>query len=395
MRSSILKFSLIGFIFKETFCQNPTFLDTILLEPFHQLRRSVMNLEIRDENKHRYQRQILEPFPCSLKNARSKHIPKSVHKLRPGDIDIIGALGDSITAGFGITATNLLNLVAENRGMVYSIGGQENWRKILTLPNILKLYNPNLFGYSLGPSLSIDRASQFNPAENGAVSDNLPYMAKVLIKRIKKDPRTDLQNHWKFISIMIGANDFCSSICFYKNPENAVQKHQEDLLISLRLLRDNLPKTFVSVITPPDVSQLANFTNSPSQCELTQRIFCPCFVGVRFKNRKDEFQKLIKKFQKIGEKLAGYDEFNRDDFTVVVQPLFEESKIPIGSDGFTDRDYFSVDCFHFSQITHSEAAKALWNNILEPINKKNPNFLARSLRCPTEEHPFLATSRNS
>jgi len=31
----------------------------------------------------------------------------------------------------------------ENRGVVWSIGGQYDWRKYLTLPNILKEFNPN------------------------------------------------------------------------------------------------------------------------------------------------------------------------------------------------------------------------------------------------------------
>ena len=51
---------------------------------------------------------------------------------------------------------------------------------------MLKLYNPNIYGYSLH-SLSTDRKSKFNVAEGGAVSSNMPYMAKILIKRIKND----------------------------------------------------------------------------------------------------------------------------------------------------------------------------------------------------------------
>lgn len=67
----------------------------------------------------------------------------------------------------------------------------------MTLPNILKEFNPNLFGYALGDSLSIDRNSQFNVAEAGAVSSEMPYMAKVLVKRIVADPRVKLNEHWK------------------------------------------------------------------------------------------------------------------------------------------------------------------------------------------------------
>lgn len=91
---------------------------------------------------------------------RSETRPTSVHRLRPGDIDIVGAMGDSLTAGNGIFATNLLHISVENRGMVWSIGGQSTWRQYLTLPNILKEFNPNLYGYSLKDGLSTDRSSK-------------------------------------------------------------------------------------------------------------------------------------------------------------------------------------------------------------------------------------------
>ena len=77
------------------------------------------------------------------------------------------------------------------------LGGDDTWRKITTLPNILKEFNPNLIGYSKGVSLTVDRSSQFNVAEIAAVSYNMPYMAKVLITRILKDPRVNVTSDWK------------------------------------------------------------------------------------------------------------------------------------------------------------------------------------------------------
>lgn len=83
-----------------------------------------------------------------------------MHQLKPGDIDIIGALGDSLTAGSGIFATNFLHLFVESRGAVWSVGGEGTWDQYLTLPNILKEFNPNLYGYSLKDSLTTDRNSK-------------------------------------------------------------------------------------------------------------------------------------------------------------------------------------------------------------------------------------------
>lgn len=59
--------------------------------------------------------------------------------MRPGDIDVIAAMGDSLTAGVGIFATNLIELYIENRGVSFSIGGEGTWRTYLTLPNIFKV----------------------------------------------------------------------------------------------------------------------------------------------------------------------------------------------------------------------------------------------------------------
>lgn len=48
-------------------------------------------------------------------------------------------MGDSLTAGIGIFATNLLDLFIENRGASFTIGGEKSWRTYLTLPNIFKV----------------------------------------------------------------------------------------------------------------------------------------------------------------------------------------------------------------------------------------------------------------
>lgn len=124
-----------------------------------------------------------------------------MHKLRVGDVDVIGALGDSLTAGFGLAATNLFELVIEDRGHSFSIGGQDDWRTFFTIPNILKEFNPKLVGYSLGPSVTTQRKSQFNVAEGGAVSREIPYMAEVLYLRLISDPRVNIKKDWKVVFV--------------------------------------------------------------------------------------------------------------------------------------------------------------------------------------------------
>lgn len=104
--------------------------------------------------------------------ARSKYVPKTVHMLRPGDIDVIGAIGDSLTAGNGAFALDVLQVLLEGRGASWSIGGQKTWRNYLTLPNILKIFNPKLYGFSIADQgISYEKSSRFNVAEPGVRSE--------------------------------------------------------------------------------------------------------------------------------------------------------------------------------------------------------------------------------
>lgn len=82
------------------------------------------------------------------------------------------------------------------------LGGQGSWRQFLTIPNMLKEFNPRLVGYALKDSLSHHRASQFNVGEAGAMSNDLPYMAGQLIKRIRSDARINIEKDWKVITYL-------------------------------------------------------------------------------------------------------------------------------------------------------------------------------------------------
>ncbi|ELK14087.1 Phospholipase B1, membrane-associated [Pteropus alecto] len=56
----------------------------------------------------------------------------------------------------------------------------------------------------------------------------------------------------------------------------------------------------------------------------------------------------------------------RKDFTVVVQPFFQNTLVPLNERGDADHTFFSEDCFHFSERGHAEMAIALWNNMESP-----------------------------
>ncbi|PBC31991.1 Phospholipase B1, membrane-associated [Apis cerana cerana] len=327
---------------------------------------------------------------------RSPTVPDSVNRLRPGDIDVIAAMGDSITTGAGLLATNTMQLSIENRGMMATIGGEETWRKVLTLPNIFKEFNHNLIGYALGNSLTSHPASQLNVAEGGALSMDMPYMAKFLINRMKKDPRIDINNHWKFISILIGPNDFCA-MCNNPSPSIILKNHKKDLINTLRILRDNLPRSFVAVIISPHIKEIAKARRGRFswRCYLISTIECPCLLAVQYKERRQEYFEIINKWQELEEEIVNYPEFHTNNFTVISLPAIKNMKVPLAEDGLTDLSYFSIDCFHLSQKSHAILAYNIWNNLLEPIGNKSDqmsyqNFF-KTFLCPISERPYLMT----
>lgn len=91
------------------------------------------NTGTRRHDSTHFQKKIPQniPFPCETRGFRSRVRPSSVHKLMPGDIDIIAALGDSLTSATAANSANILEVLVENRGLSWCIGGQGNEKLIL------------------------------------------------------------------------------------------------------------------------------------------------------------------------------------------------------------------------------------------------------------------------
>lgn len=211
---------------------------------FHTISDLIIHVSSRTKHERHHDNIYQEPFtddapfPCRVDYAISKEVPTSVHKLRPGDINIIAAIGDSLTIGFGATATNIHELASEHRGLSFSIGGQWNWRNSTTLPNILKVFNPNLIGYSFNDTDHND----FNMAQISAVSSDMKSMAEKLMKLMKSDPRVNFANHWKLITITIGGNDICSAMCMIERPEEFPEIYKHRLVKTLNYIKSRIPR---------------------------------------------------------------------------------------------------------------------------------------------------------
>ncbi|GFR70294.1 phospholipase B1, membrane-associated [Elysia marginata] len=93
-----------------------------------------VNEMLEEERSQQPERWKLGAFPCpSL--APSDSIPTSVHRLRPADIKVVAAIGDSYStarAGGGIRPFNML---FDYRGNSWSIGGDRDYDFQTTLPS--------------------------------------------------------------------------------------------------------------------------------------------------------------------------------------------------------------------------------------------------------------------
>ncbi|XP_049546327.1 phospholipase B1, membrane-associated-like [Anopheles darlingi] len=340
------------------------------------------------------------PFPCDVSLGRSAKVPSSVHKLRPGDIRVIAAMGDSLTAASGASATQFTDLYQENRGLAWSIGGQWDWRNVTTLPNILKVFNPQLVGYSYGDSMPFHWETQFNMAEIGAVSYDIPHMARAMVERIRRDRRVDWKRDWKMVTIAIGGNDICTFVCMMQQPEQLPYKHRLRLQKTLRYLRDNMPRTFVNVVSVPSVKKVITLEDKPFVCQSLHHGECSCWIGKLY-NQSDASRKrwarIQEQFISVEREVAESAEFRGlDEFAVVYQPWSLNVTMKMNGKK-VDYSLLSYDCFHMSQKGNAYAGTALWNNLLEPPGKKSASWrpLMKNFKCPTKESPYLFTYDNS
>ncbi|KAL4648972.1 phospholipase B1, membrane-associated-like [Arapaima gigas] len=356
-------------------------------------------------SNYTYKGPVLTPPPVTnwgsnlscVDRAPSSTIPTSVHKLRPGDIKVVAALGDSITAGFGAKSKNIIQLKTEYRGVSWNIGGDNNLESVTTLPNILREFNPSLRGFSVGQG---SQKKGFNMAVSGAKASQVPAQVQNLIQAMKESKEIDFEKDWKLITLFIGANDLCQ-YCLDRNNLSPLN-YSHHLRQSLDLLYNNVPRVMVNILQIMQIEGLRKIKSDTLGCSLLQRNLCPCILTLSEDSLElNEMKMINREYQVSSCRLlifqGRYD--GREDFTVVLQPYFQNTIIPLSVDGTPDLSYFSVDCFHFSERGHAEMAIALWNNMLEPVGSKqtfnNFTYDRNKIKCPLEAQPYIYTRMNS
>jgi len=142
-------------------------------------------------------------FSCNTFVSTSPR-PTSVHALRPNDIEIIGAIGDSLTAANGAKAGTILGLIEECRGVSWSMGSEKSdVSQSITLPNILRKFNPNLYGASTGSGGSTSTNAVFNMARPGETSHEMVTQATNLVNKMKQTTGINYAQAWKLVTFLL------------------------------------------------------------------------------------------------------------------------------------------------------------------------------------------------
>ncbi|GMR39527.1 hypothetical protein PMAYCL1PPCAC_09722, partial [Pristionchus mayeri] len=330
---------------------------------------------------------------------RSKTMPKSVHALRPADIDIVAAMGDSLTAanGAGVEGHDVLAIAIQYRGLTWSVGGDNTLDEHITMANILKKFNPNVFGYSIRTgSANVWETAHLNAGIPGAHSTWMYDQANDLVRRMTEHPDIDFFNQWKLVHIFIGGNDVCSW-CFRGDAFDG-DHYRDQLRTAIQYLKENMPKTIVVLTGMIDVSLLRRVDRAHELCADIHTFECKCEGNATVTD--EALSGICHSYMDKTMELQDSGEFDTtDDFTLIIEPyLSTTTDIGRNPDGTPNMDFFAPDCFHFAAYGHAIVARNLWNNMLQPVGGKRPANLTDNgepLLCPDPSCPFIRTTKNS
>ncbi|KAL6486458.1 hypothetical protein MHYP_G00058500 [Metynnis hypsauchen] len=339
------------------------------------------------------------PFRCPDMTP-STSIPTSVELVKAADIKVIAALGDSLTTAIGANATTVLGIPIEFRHVSWSIGGYGTFQDVITLANIIRLFNPSVVGPAPTKTVHGTPAplseTGFNLAVTGHNTFNLPGQTRHLIDTLKTYEGVNFDEDWKLLTILIGMNDICD-YCKDKSLFS-VENFVHYMSVSLEMLMNEVPRLIVNVVQILPMETLREVQKPTPGC-LLQRSFCSCLVKPA--TGSADLKELIEvnlQFQTALEQLLYSARFFKSDFAVVLQPFLKYADPPRHPNGKIDMSFFTPDCFHFTMKGHEELAKGLWNNMFQPEGEK---FMVESfsnpiqLMCPPVDHPYIYTKPNA
>uniref|UniRef100_A0A914UZU2 Uncharacterized protein n=1 Tax=Plectus sambesii TaxID=2011161 RepID=A0A914UZU2_9BILA len=342
----------------------------------------------------------VQNYNCPGLMGKSKTVPTNVNSVRPADINVVAALGDSLTAANGAGAQDPIEVILQYRGLAFQIGGDKGLENHVTIPNVLKKYNPQVFGASTGiGTVNVWDVAKLDAGVPGAVSGDLYDQAVDLVAKMQTHQEIDVNNDWKLIGIFIGGNDMCAYCKDGATPAaHSAANFAANIGRAVAYLQQKLPRTIISITGMFQMQMLRQVDSNQMFCQALHLFECGCESDDAFTNQ--QMQAASQAYQAAQMQLQNNGTFESDTFTLVIQPFLRDvTQPPLTSDGKVDLDFFAPDCFHFSQLGHAVAAKGLWNNIVQAVGSKTTNYdlsnEATALACPDPNCPFIRTTKNS
>jgi phospholipase B1 len=206
-----------------------------------------------------------------------------------------------------------------------------------------------------------------------------------LVKQIRENQHVDIDNDWKLLTLLIGANDLCLG-CTGIFPHLTADEFQRHLNETLMEIKKALPRTFVNIVLVGNLSEIYTLSLQSPYCVDVHRLLpieclCAFTAGALGDKLRKDLDDLAQAYNDRIRKVAAWWAGQRyEDFAAIPQPFFSgttAANFPI--------DFLSdLDCFHPSLLAHQNMAKALWNNMLTPAAKKRTSFdFTKPFVCPT------------
>ena len=175
----------------------------------------------------------------------------------------------------GAGASTIIGLSTEYRGLSWSIGGDDNLEEVVSLANVLRKFNPNVFGFNTGTTFmpTTKQGKGFNVAVSGQEANHMDEQAQRLVDRMRASNDINFENDWKMVTLFIGGNDLCD-YCKDKALHSPKQ-YINDIIAALDILYKSLPRTFVNLVTVLNVNEVKKL-NLNLVCNGLHKVTCPC-----------------------------------------------------------------------------------------------------------------------
>jgi len=299
---------------------------------------------------------------------------------------VVLALGDSMSAGFAMQGYPP-RILEEWRGYVWSIGGEDGAN---TIPNWLQNYNPNLQGMALGNTWPLVQGAWLDGGVSKAKVADVPPQIDYLVNTMKTQYAgvIDFENDWKLLTLFIGSNNLCGS-CTADNRTTPAY-FEDHLRAVLKKIHTDIPRVFVNMMTVFNISGVWDAGMTSEYCRvlwdgITNKE-CHCLTtGVPSDRLTMDIR--AQDFNRISYKLAAeFAALNDPEFTVVVQPGVQDLDIPQAGESYLS----ALDCFHPNLWANEAFAFMIWNNMQQPVGKKDtkPDLSNIQILCP-EGNTFI------